>query len=93
MLSTPPTRSAFGVLRRPDDTYEGVIVRCPTHPEARAYEAGPPLAQQDGEVWIACYWCDTRGRIRGRDADFDRGHPQPHVYPLVEALCPEPRSD
>lgn len=65
----------FGVPR------DSVTFRCPTN--GRIYADETPVVQ-DSAIWTRCYWCDTQGRVRGRDKDFDRASPQPHPNPIVE---------
>ena len=60
---------------------DSVTFRCPTNGRIYADEA-PQLV--DGRLWTVCYWCDTSGRVRGQDKDFDRASPQPHCQPIVE---------
>ena len=64
----------FGVA--PDAT----TFRCPTN--GRQYTDDAPQLI-DGAIWTRCYWCDTQGRVRGIDRDFDRASPQPHSNPIV----------
>jgi hypothetical protein len=60
---------------------DAVTFRCPTN--GRIYADDSPQ-RIDNQLWTKCYWCDTRGRVRGVDPDFDRSSPQPHCQPIVE---------
>lgn len=79
-------RDRFTVPRRADGDYTGTSVCCPTHPDRRAYSVEPErlIAVGTQSIWVSCFWCDTSARVRMRDRDFDRDHPQPHNYQLVE---------
>src|SRR5262245_50900494 len=67
----------FGVER------DATVFRCPTN--GRLYEDEAPDVRE-GCIWAHCYWCDTAGRVRGIDRDFDRSDPQPHSYAILEEV-------
>lgn len=72
-----PTRALlFGVVAGGD------TLRCPTN--GRLY-VPTHTEERDGCVWARCYWCDTRGNVRG-ESGFDPDERQPHCYPLLEGI-------
>lgn len=79
-------RMIYGVRRRPDNDYSATVFRCPTN--GRQYQSvrTPALYDDPHAPYVAssCYWCDAYGKVRGQDADFDRGTPQSHANPLLD---------
>ena len=71
-----PTRALlFGVVAGGD------TLRCSTN--GRLY-VPTVVEEHDGCIWARCYWCDTAGRVRGEDREFDPDNRQPHAYQLLE---------
>ena len=90
-INPPTDRDAYRVFVRGLDEAtrlllfgvpaDAVTFRCPTN--GRVYLDESPHREGD-YLWTRCYWCDTAGRVRGTDKDFDRDHGQPHMNPIVE---------
>jgi hypothetical protein len=64
----------FGVER------DSTTFLCPTN---GLHYADDDATTIDGARWARCFWCDTHGRVRVVDRDFDDRARQPHPYPIL----------
>lgn len=76
--------AVYSVPRRSDDNYANTTFICPTN--GRSYLSVRPVVVDTAAVATYCFWCDTAGRVRRKDAAFDASEPQPHSYPFEAEL-------